>query len=374
MLAGAGLALACLVMAAPAGAVSTRQIISRINAERTANGIPGGVSENPTWTQDCRLHIQYMIDNHYFGHVESPGRPGYTSGGAFAGLNSVISVGSSWASGDPFDDAPFHLMQLMNPALTQVGAVQYRAYSCVTTFPGFSPSFTVAQDTLWSWPGNGTSGLHWAWTFNELPHAPGDDVGLSQHSITGPDIIVIHRGPAALGPLDLLQSATLTGPSGPVEVRIVNDRMDPLTTDESGFVIAVHPLAPGATYTVSPTFTTGAGGAQVRSWTGSFSFTTEAKPATRRLLSFGQIRRRGRYLVLPLRVTGWPLTAAHLLGWLTASIGRRHHGARYPIHIGTGMIRLPGVLRRQHDTIRVIVPRFSYGGVRFKSTVIAKRL
>lgn len=365
----AGLLVSWLgLAAAPAGAVTSGQIIARLNAERAANGIPGGITENPQWTQDCHQHIQYMIDNRYFGHVEQPGRAGYTAGGAFAGVNSVISKGSSWAGGDPFDDAPFHLIQLMTPSLNRVGAAQFGGYSCVTTYPGFSHTYSVGQSTLYSWPGNGISGIHWAWTFNELPHAPGDDVGLSQHTLTGPDVIVMYRGPAGLGELDQLQSATMTGPSGPVETRIVNNQRDPLALQEGGFVIAAHPLAPGTTYTVSATFASPA-----RSWSSSFSFTTEQKPATRSLLSFGRVGRRGRYITLPLRVTGWPLNAAHLLGWLTASIGR-HPGIRFRIHIGTGMITLPGVLRRQHDTIRVLVPGFSFGGVSFEPAAIAKRL
>src|SRR5437588_75237 len=92
---------------------SPSQIIARLNAERVANGIPGGITENPAWTQACRDHIAYMIGNHYFGHIEDPGKPRYSAGGRFAGLNSVLSVGSSWLAGDPFDDAPFHLSQLM---------------------------------------------------------------------------------------------------------------------------------------------------------------------------------------------------------------------------------------------------------------------
>lgn len=127
-----GVALALLGLAGPAHAVTSAQIVSVINAERQANGLPP-VREDPALSAGCAAYDQYRsrngsVQNAFTPGPEDPSKPGYTAAGARAARNSLTNAGDrpadSWANGDVFDDAPSHLFQLMNPALTAIGADQ----------------------------------------------------------------------------------------------------------------------------------------------------------------------------------------------------------------------------------------------------------
>src|SRR5947208_12466408 len=89
------------------------QIIGKLNAQRRANGIPADITVNSTWSTDCKKHDIYMNKNNTLTHFEVAGQPGYTKGGAWAGQNSVLAMGISWANGDPYEFAPIHLAQLL---------------------------------------------------------------------------------------------------------------------------------------------------------------------------------------------------------------------------------------------------------------------
>ena len=59
--------------------------------------------------------------------------PGYTSRGAWAGHNGVLTDGGDWtAAQNPFETAPIHLAALRGPALAEIGVDQSASsgYTC----------------------------------------------------------------------------------------------------------------------------------------------------------------------------------------------------------------------------------------------------
>ena len=251
VLAAAGTAVAGMG-AAPAA------ILASLNSARAANGLPGRVRENPGWSEKCARHIAYMGSTGTFGHSEDPASPAYSADGNWAGENSVLAMGTSWPSGDPFATAPIHLIQLMSPELRQVGIEASSGFVCVTTWPGYDSS-SWKKPTVFSIPGNGAVRVPYAETANELPVVPGDAVGLPHGTPTGFNIMVYAEGVRSPWRLRIT-AATLTGPGGPVELRTV-DRTTPVVgpflPPGSGFLIPVAPLEPGTTYRATVDFGNG---------------------------------------------------------------------------------------------------------------------
>jgi hypothetical protein len=138
-------------------AFNSSQIVRALNAQRAANGIPP-VREDGAMAAGCAAYDRYVIRNGLSvadHHYESPSLPGYTAAGNHAAHTSVLGVdvgprrgsiaGFGWAYGDPWDDAAFHLFQLMNPALAVSGGDertarladgQWVTLECVNTFAG----------------------------------------------------------------------------------------------------------------------------------------------------------------------------------------------------------------------------------------------
>ncbi len=256
--------------AAAAGGASSEAVLASINAQRAANGIPGRVQENPSWSEKCARHIAYMGATGSFGHSEDPSSPAYSADGNWAGEHSVLAMGSSWPTGGPFANSPIHLIQLMSPELRRVGVEAASGYVCVTTWPGYGSS-GATRPTVFSVPGDRAVRVPYAQTVDELPFVPGDFVGLPRGTRTGYHIMVFAEG--TRDPWHLrITSATLSGPHGPVEVRTV-DRLTATVgaflPPGSGFLIPVVPLEPATTYKATVSF--GHGQAR-RSW----RFTTAA--------------------------------------------------------------------------------------------------
>src|SRR5206468_2178084 len=114
-------ALAAAGAASAGSGAASGTILAALNSQRTANGIPGHVKENPSWSQKCARHIAYMGSTGTLSHDEDPASPAYSADGNWAGENSVLAEGTSWPSGNPFANAPIHLIQLMSPELRKVG-------------------------------------------------------------------------------------------------------------------------------------------------------------------------------------------------------------------------------------------------------------
>jgi hypothetical protein len=325
---------------AAAQQVTAAEILQRFNSERAGNGLPT-ITEVPEWSRRCAVHNHYQAANNVLGHTEAPGAVGYTEGGAWAGAHAVLSQGSTWEEGDPWINAPIHLMQLMSPLLAQAGFAESEGFNCFTTWPGYAPTPDVSTepDRVWLVPGNSQRAAY-AQTASELPAVPGDFIGLPQGTRTGPHLMLYWTGPRgdpdhgddnpppgqdpagyidptpALPDLSVLTAATLTGPDGPVDIRVINaltdpGKLSPLLVPNSGFVVPVRPLRPASDYTLTATFSSDPStGAPARSFTASFPIRTGRFRLDRSLVLPDRSRALRR-LVAPRRLTLRALRRAH---------------------------------------------------------------
>lgn len=258
------LVLACVLASlAPAAARSATaaQQVAALNAQRESNGIPGGIVEQPAWSEGCRKHMAYIAANGgTLTHEEDPGRPGYTPDGAAIGRRAVITpLGTAFnAGGNAFEFAPLHLMQTLAPALMRMGVWG----GCATTNLGYERR--SPRPMLFSYPGNGATAVYTAERAMEMPFVPGDFVGLPQGTTTGPHLFVMSLGTGA----GRITYATLTGPSGAVSVRAVDNYTRGLEgyMPPGGIVIPIAPLAAGSVYRAVATFQPSSGSALTRSW------------------------------------------------------------------------------------------------------------
>lgn len=291
---------AALILAAgatPASALTGAQEIAFLNAQRAANGIPADVTENPAWSAGCAAHMEFLrFNNLPLAHDEggdpddkNPAHhlPHWSEAGVAAGGSSVLTSGGasfSNAGVNAFEQAPIHLMQMLNPFLQSSGA----ADGCLATLRDINRVFPAA--TTFSYPGDGALNVPASEVSFEGPFVPAAFVGLAganntQSKVTGPSLYFYNAtaGPAGFwSSKGQITSATLTGPAGPVEVRTVdNSTTGPLGNlgqflSPGGIVIPVSPLQKDQSYTATVNFTTNGGVALSRTW----SFVTgPVKPA-----------------------------------------------------------------------------------------------
>jgi hypothetical protein len=241
----------------PAGvaAANTQTTLAYLNAERRRWGLPSAVTANPDWSQACAAHDAFDHLNHVVEHPEN--HPlGKSAGGAWAGANSILTGGpSDWEpEANPFENAPFHLNQLFTPDLSVVGIDSSQNGVCVTTWPGiFYPQFTPG--TVFTYPGDGTTGFPPQESAYEWPITPPQLIGLKEGTVTGREIFVYEEPGICIVGLcvELLSApdvtaASLIGPSGPVPVKTVNDGLE-----TGAILIPTSPLAGNARYTASVT-------------------------------------------------------------------------------------------------------------------------
>lgn len=254
-----GLALAAVVLAASAAASTPQSIVASLNHQRVENGIPGGIVLNRAWTVGCEHHIRYEeLNGIPWTHVETPGKPGFTKDGQLAGIDGDQQSGlGSFDGGNPFENLPLHLANLLAPTLHEIGAFESGGRTCIVVAGGLARQFKV--DQLFSYPGPGRAGVPSSQRVHgEWPASPGDVVGLPQGTTTGPTIYVYAEGPwvFAEAPLEI-GSAHVIGPGGPVAIRVVDPRkhakIGPYTPPGCFFLIPVSPLRSGSTYRVDVT-------------------------------------------------------------------------------------------------------------------------
>lgn len=272
---------------ASAAVVSAADSIAALNAERVANGLPGGIIENPEWSRACALHNAYMRLNGVMEHAEDPRKPGYTSEGHFGGTSSVLAGGPGWKGGvNPWASAPIHLMQLLGPRLSVTGASNASGHACMFTWPGYQGARSEV-DVIYTVPGEGRRDVAPLEQAFESPFVPGDFVGLPEGTITGPHLYALADGPFGLEPSlhegdnppegDMsVASASLIGPDGPVEVRTVDNTTARIGSylPPGGIVIPVRPLRGNADYQASVTLV----GPRAIPVTRSWSFHTAPLP------------------------------------------------------------------------------------------------
>jgi hypothetical protein len=229
-------------MAAGSGVFVTAAIadpLDDLNGLRAANGLPADIVENPEWSAGCGLHMHYLARNDFEGdwHTESPSRPGFTAAGLAAAGSSVLSNAPSLGLATNWETAPFHFAQLLAPKLSVTGF----AAGCMYTWPGYRRA-EPADMRLYTYPGDGVEGT------------------------TSPYLYVFGFGAGTTG--GTLRDATLTGPRGPLAVRVLDNHSPGVEglLPPGGIVLPGAPLERDGLYTAQVTFTSDAGVRAVKRW------------------------------------------------------------------------------------------------------------
>jgi hypothetical protein len=276
-----------------------------LNAERARWGLPAGIAEVPIWSQACASHDGYLDANNVLQHPEDPTGRRFSDGGNWAGTHSVLSRGASWtASRNPWEDGPIHLIQLFTPDLARIGIDESRGLACATTWPGIGTP-RAPLGTVFTYPGNGTTGLPPSERADENPFVPGQFVGIPRGTVAGRELFVYRPAPSGL-PDVRIDSASLSDASGrSVAVRTVDTKKSKVGPYLSGgILIPVHPLRPFTRYTATVRLAaTDALPAATHSW----SFTTGAANPSGLWPSSLAPRRPG------LRLTGLRLVPARVV-------------------------------------------------------------
>ncbi len=242
------LAALCALPAAAVRAASTAHIIALLNRERAANGIPAGITETPAWTAACKAHDAYEHANHVFGHAETEGKPGYTAAGNLIAQTSVLAEGIQWGPGDPYDNAPFHLFDLLNPRISSTGTADAEEFGCVEIELGTLRT-PPARVVGYSYPGNHRRGVPVSEIAQEQPMTPAQTVGIATKA-TGPNLLVYFDGPWTNGSRVQVQAVTMTSPAGSMPLRWIDNTTSDLLAPTGAILIPVKPLRARTTYHV----------------------------------------------------------------------------------------------------------------------------
>ncbi len=244
-------AIACTLLSpAGAAAISGPEIVQRLSQQREANGIPGGLVERPEWSADCAKHNYYGEQTGELRHSEDPNSPYYSAEGNWAAENSVLASGSSWSQGNPWEEAPIHLIQMLAPPLSEMGAAENDHHNCATTWPGYHRPEPTSL-TTYSYPGNGVSGVVPTERAAESPMVPGDQVGLPEGTATGRYLLAYLSGVDPSDAPDVTVTATLSVGSDAVDLRVVdstNEEVGGYMPQPSAFLIPAQPLKPQTAY------------------------------------------------------------------------------------------------------------------------------
>ena len=244
-----------LLGAAPASAATSSEAVGFLNAQRSANGIPGNVQVDSYRTTGCKNHNVYM-DTYGLGHGEDTSKPESTPEGAdYSNTGEVLAQGSGGftATTNPWDAAPLHQTLLFDPRVNKAGYDEHNSFTCMRF--GFDSS-GVPAPVFYAYTGNlGRKDVpHSVTVQGEGPYAPQEAVGIPQGVATGPNILVFTAG---FGSSNHAASYLLTGPRGPVEVKMVDSTTPPPSGqsykpfDTGGDLIPVHPLDGFTTYDVA---------------------------------------------------------------------------------------------------------------------------
>ena len=229
-------------------------LVNYLNNARTLARMPSDVQHDAGWSESCRLHNIYSSLNLYLAHSEIEGLPGYTTEGDWVARLSVLYWNANWTeNSNPFETAPFHLHQLLNPRLDRVGASENNNFGCMTSLASRNRRAPRGIET-YTYPAQGA--LHRpSEVAAEGPYTPGSKVGIPEGTRTGPYIYFSFDGPwNAAWSSSKVNSAMMTGPNGQlVETRLVDQK----TPDAGRYLpigaelIPVQPLQPNAMYSVS---------------------------------------------------------------------------------------------------------------------------
>lgn len=242
--------------------VSSVEAISLLNQARTANGIPGDLSEDAELSQGCSEYLNdYEPAPGQYPHEEIPSQPGYTPDGAAAVAqsdlagrpsesNETYQYGLQWWTSqfDPWSNAPLHLTDLFDPAATVIWYAENHSGACMGT-NYHARMFT--EPTFFSYPGNGSTNVPIAQTAAEEPWTPQAAAGIPEGQTTGPNIILYPEG---LQEPRLLEVTLATAGGEQVPVAVANPASPEPTPNSSNFPTGytVGEYSRGAGFAIPP--------------------------------------------------------------------------------------------------------------------------
>ncbi len=345
----------------------TAQILSFYNAERALNGLPSVTQVNAQQEVGCANHLRYMaLNGGGLVHGENPSRPGYTPEGNYlngADGSEVLGFGS-WSQGhDPWETAPIHLYLMLNPAVISTGYADDGKLACQRMAESSTDS---APLTFYAWTGiGGRLNVPYAETASELPYTPQELVGIPAGQTTGPNLMVF-----SAGNLGTPQAASLVGPSGAVDVGLVNAETRNSVGNGSwfgggGILIPTAPLAPGTVYVATVTWSD-----QGQEAGQTFTFKTAARPpSSPKRISLRLTKRRGRFVTLRVSEASGAAIGRTARVHVTA---HGHYSRRRSITLESRQrIRLPARAGRKRVTVTVAA--FSVGRQRYRSARVSRR-
>jgi hypothetical protein len=148
--------------------------LARVNSLRGSFGAPP-LRLVRAWSDGCAKHIAYTRRN-AFGHLETPGRPGYTAAGARAGSVSVLFSPPAEPFATPLGawaNEPYHQVEVLDPRLVRTGF----SLGCMSTARGLARG-VGGPPRLLAWPGDGARGVPRVLdACDEVPRNPFSDVG-----------------------------------------------------------------------------------------------------------------------------------------------------------------------------------------------------
>jgi hypothetical protein len=367
---GAGRVLApllilLLVLAAPAARADQRTagMLEAFNTERALNELPLVGEVNAQQEAGCANHLSYMaLNGGALVHGEEPARAGYTPEGNFengAGGSEVLSAAPGWRLGaNPWATAPIHLYLMFNPAVVSTGYADDERFACQRMAERHVQS---APLTFYAWTGaNGRIGVPTATTAREAPYTPQQLVGIPDGQATGPNLMVF-----SAGNLGVVRAAGLTGPTGPVAVKLVNEQTRSAAGSGSWFrggavIIPTAPLAPQATYTATVLWSDQGQAAKQQ-----FAFKTggSVRPALDVALRLGARHDGGVTLTVPPPAIG----RAAALRVLARGYDRR----RVIVLQASQRIRLPRISGGKRVTVRL--GPFAAGEQPYRATKVTRR-
>lgn len=227
-----------------------QQDLAWLNQQRARWGLPAGITEVPVWSQACAAHDAYGVTNGVLEHPEQD-LPGHSPGGQWAGEHSILAGGGGWGpEKTPWNDAPIHFNQLMTPGISVIG-LDANGQACATTWPGIRRT-GLEPGTIYTFPGDGTSGLPPSEMAGESPETPNEALGIS--NLAGRELFVYEAGTETAksdyGRLNIV-SASLTSASGPVPVKWLDQTSKLGGYLSGGIIIPLTPLEPFTTYTAT---------------------------------------------------------------------------------------------------------------------------
>lgn len=240
--------------AASASAIPVQEAVRLLNIQRADSSLPADLVADPVLTLGCANHLRYLeLNGPDAGtngpHGESKGLPGYTPEGADS-LGEKLGPEDRWTERvNPWLDAPLHEYDMMHPRMTSVG------YATLTDSTGSTNACLRVRanrergplSQFMSYPGPGGTTYPERNVGGESPYAPQQLVGIPQGVETGP---TIHLYP--LSHYNVIKSATMVGPDGPVEVRPI-DYLTPAPSfrrDIDSYLVVPKRLRSNAVYEV----------------------------------------------------------------------------------------------------------------------------